>query len=179
MKKKDMQHYDRVAAVYDAQYGEEQERKYKAALDAVSISKGGYVLDLGCGTGLFIEEAAKLGGCVVGVDHSKNMLKKAKQKHDGGQVSFLCADADSLPFVEGTFDKVFSFTVLQNMPDPKKTVTSVCHVSKTGSEVMLSVPKKTFTRSSFLCLLDEPTLSIVEFIDEEELKDYIAICKTL
>lgn len=178
MKKKDMQHYDKIVAVYDDQYREEQERKYKVALNSVNILKSDCLLDLGCGTGLFAE-VAKLGGHVVAIDHSKNMIKEAKQKYNNEQISFLCADVDNMPFVEGTFDTIFSFTVLQNAPDPKKTVLSICPVSKSGSKVVLSVPKKAFTHSSFLHILAETRLSIVEFIDEGELKDYIAICRIL
>ena len=178
-KKEDAQHYDRVAAIYDVQYREEQERKYRAALDATRVSKCGYILDLGCGTGLFDEEAAKLGDFVIGVDHSAKMLKKAKQKHNDQRTFFLCADADKLPFAEETFDRTFSFTMLQNIPYPEKTVTEICRVSKKGSEVVLSVPKKTFTRSSFLHILDGTGLSLAKFIDEEELKDYIAVCKNM
>lgn len=179
MKKEDMQHYDSAAAVYDVQYLEEQEGKYRAALDATRVSERGYILDLGCGTGLFAEEVAELGDFVIGVDHSAKMLKKAKQKHNGRLIFFLCADADNLPFAEGIFDKVFSFTMLQNMPYPEKTVAEICRASKKGSEVVLSVPKKAFTRSSFSRILDVTGLSLVEFIDEEELKDYIAICKNM
>ena len=177
MKKEDIRHYDRVAAVYDVQYREEQEVKYSAALDAARFSKRGCILDLGCGTGLFDEEVAKLGDFVIGVDHSAQMLKKAKQRHNDQRIFFLCADADNLPFAGETFEKTFSFTVLQNMPYPEKTVAEICRVSKRGSEVVLSVPKKAFTRSSFSRILTETGLSFVEFVDEEEFKDYIAVCK--
>jgi len=172
-----MQHYDRVATVYDVQYREEQKRKYRAALDAARVSERGYILDLGCGTGLFAEEAAELGDFVIGVDHSAKMLKKAKQRHNGRRIFFLRVDADNLPFAEGTFDKIFSFTMLQNMPYPEKTVAEICRVSKKDSEVVLSVPKKAFTHSSFSHILDGTGLALTKFIDGEELKDYIAVLK--
>ena len=173
-----MRYYDETAEVYDFQYRKEQTEKYREALKAVSILRIGYILDLGCGSGLFIKEAADLGGRIVCVDFSKNMIRKAKAKIDcAGQSAFVCADADHLPFKEKAFDHIFSFTLLQNMPAPEKTVAEICRVAKVGSEMTLSVTKKAFTNSSFLRLLNEGGLAIVKFVDKEELKDYIAVCK--
>jgi len=179
IKKRSVQHYNLTADTYNRRYREEQKRKYRAALEALDAPKGDYILDLGCGTGLFIEEAVELEGYIIGVDCSKNMIKKAKHEHGDRRVSLLCADADHLPFVEGAFDKVFSFTLLQNMPSPERTVVEICRVARRGSEVVLSATKKGFTGSSFLRLLNEERLTVVELIDGEESKDYIAICRTL
>ncbi len=176
LKKEDVRHYDSVAAVYDAQYREEQEAKYSVVLNSICASRRGCILDLGCGTGLFVKEAAALGD-YVGVDHSWKMLKKAKQKRGGQRVFFLCADADNLPFADGVFDVVFSFTVLQNVPSSERTVAEIRRVSKRGSEVVLSVSKKAFTHASFLRVLAGSELLLVRLIDGGELKDYVAICE--
>ena len=172
-----MQHYNEIAVVYDDQYSEEQKRKYKIALQKIRLLNDDCILDLGSGTGLF--EAMGLECCVVGVDISTSMLMKATQRHGGGKISFLQADASNLPFAEGVFDKIFSFTVLQNVPDLEKTVVEMRYVARKGSKVVLSVLKKGFARASFLRILRRSGLSLVEFIDEETLKDYIAVCEVL
>ena len=57
---------------------------------------------------------------------------------------FLCADADNLPFLDRSFDQIFTFTLLQNMPNPSKTLKEICRVANTGSQVIITVTKKVF-----------------------------------
>ena len=64
----------------------------------------GKVLDVACGTGDMVEELAKQGCDVTGVDISKEMLAIAKQKVEGGK--WMVADAEHLSFEDNTFDAV-------------------------------------------------------------------------
>ena len=56
-KRKVMQRYNVTAEIYDERYAQEQERKYKKALENVNVV-GKTVLDVGCGSGLFFKEVA-------------------------------------------------------------------------------------------------------------------------
>ncbi|MCU6793314.1 methyltransferase domain-containing protein [Paenibacillus sp. WQ 127069] len=65
-------------------------------------------LDLGCGTGKFsIPIANRLGYKVTGVDASKAMLSKTKEKDTEKLIQFIVGDAYNLPFLDGYFDAVF------------------------------------------------------------------------
>ena len=177
LKKENMQYYNKTSKTYDLLHREEQTRKYKAVLRAFYTLKDHWILDVGSGTGLLVE-VADPGSYIIGVDCSKSMLRQAKRKY-GNRQDFLCVDADHLPFDERTFDTIFSFTLLQNMPDPEKTIVEMRRVAKEGSEIVLSATKKAFTEASFLCLLNEKKLVMSKFIDDEELKDYVLVCKCL
>ena len=119
-KRKIMQRYDVTAEMYDERYAQEQQRKYKKALENVYVA-GKAVLDVGCGSGLFFKEVAAQAGLVVGVDVSRKLLLKAKEQGSAfSNVAVLQADADHLPFKDGLFGAVFAFTVLQNVPKPLK-----------------------------------------------------------
>ena len=103
------------------------------------------------------------------------MLKLAKRKQ--GNPALVYADADHLPFKGQTFNRIFSFTLLQNMPDPKRTVAEMKRVAKGGCEIAVSVTKKAFTKETFLGLMSGPGLATGKFLDDEELKDYLIICR--
>ncbi|KXB00640.1 hypothetical protein AKJ41_03890 [candidate division MSBL1 archaeon SCGC-AAA259O05] len=64
------------------------------------------------------------------------MLKEAKKRFSG--VFLVLGDADYLPFPEETFDGVFSLTLIQNMPDPKRTVREMARVARTGGKVIVT-----------------------------------------
>ena len=79
------------------------------------------LLDLGCGTGKFLECFLKTRSweSATGVDFSVAMLKKARETVSGN-VMWLQEDFDSLPFLESSFDLVISgFTLrsVQKLPE--------------------------------------------------------------
>ncbi len=85
------------------------------------LHRGMKVLDIGCGTGLFMEEAAKAGAIVTGIDISAAMLKVAQNrlKKSGLQdrVSIhnrSAAELDTL-FNENSFDLVVSTLVFSEL----------------------------------------------------------------
>ena len=131
--------YDETATSYRELYTEEQMRKYDAALKVLRDPFLGIVLDVGCGQGLFLQRIFANSTLRVGIDFSLGMLAGAK-KVTGFVADFLCADADHLPFREQVFDSVFSFTLLQNMPDPSFTLCEILRVAGTNGLVVASFP---------------------------------------
>ncbi len=98
------------------------------------------MLDLGCGTGMFLEELSKRSELVVGVDASVEMLKLAKRRAKGA--TLVLADVDSLPFADCSFDVVVSITLLQNMPDPAATMREAARVLKRGGTAVMTSLKR-------------------------------------
>lgn len=133
-----MRRYCETAPAYDRRYEEIQRVKYKVV--AQNLPRSNKILDLGCGTGMLLDELAKLGKLVVGVDASPEMLKIAKKRSPG--VSLVLADADNLPFSNESFDAVVSITMLQNMPDPSATMKEIARVVKTCGTVILTTLKR-------------------------------------
>jgi malonyl-CoA O-methyltransferase len=174
-KNKIMQRYNTTADSYDEQYGEEQARKYRKALESVDVA-GKMVLDVGCGSGLFFREVVDKANFVVGVDISHKLLLKAQVNAKGFKDVFvLQADADNLPFKDGLFDAVFSFTVLQNMPQPTRTIQELGRVAKKNGRVAVTGLKKAFLLQTFMDVLEGSRLKLVAFVDEEAINCYVAV----
>jgi ubiquinone/menaquinone biosynthesis C-methylase UbiE len=177
-KRRIMQRYDLTAEMYDERYSEEQMRKYKKALENVSV-EGKAVLDVGCGSGLFFKEVATQADIVASIDISRKLLLKAKEQAKSlDNVFVLQADADHLPFRDGFFGAVFAFTVLQNMPKPPKTLNELKRVVKGDGRVVVTGLKKAFPLTAFMDVLDGSGLKLVSFVDDEAVNCYVAVLAT-
>ena len=120
--------YDRFTSLYDLMfrvngYGLSIERYLKET--PLPLSTGARVLDAGCGTGLLtlaLLRVLKRPANLTAVDLSGRSLQTARKavrklKPDPRhRISFLQADALSLPFPEDSFDLVVTSGVLEYLP---------------------------------------------------------------
>jgi ubiquinone/menaquinone biosynthesis C-methylase UbiE len=112
----------------------------KELIKACHIGKDSYVLDVGCGVGITACYLAKEYGCkVVGVDISKKMVERAKQraKKQGvsHKVKFRVGDAQKLPFKDRVFDAVICESVVAFPKNKQKVVSEYARVTKSGGYV--------------------------------------------
>ena len=175
-----MKKYNITANIYDIRYAEEQTAKYKVTLDSLGQDKPGLVLDVGCGTGLLFDYIADKSKMVVGLDISRITLLvawKRRQVHDN--VHLILADADNIPLIDGTFDHIFAMTVIQNSPDPAKTLEEIKRSAKDTSRIVVTGLKRVFLKERFRKLLEHAGFRIVSLKDEDNLRCYVAVCTRL
>lgn len=177
-KKRDvMRRYDVTSRIYDMRYAEDQAAIYSVALKNLGLSGLGFVLDVGCGTGLLFGYIASSADEIVGLDISKETLLKARERAAKFQnVHLICADADAIPIKEKTFDHVFAFTIIQNLPKPPDTLKEIGRTAKPNAAILISGLRRIFSREIFQGILRKASLSIIALEDKEELQCYIAIC---
>lgn len=143
-------HYDDIADVYDQRYDHrERGRQYydhisQGVLD--QIGTGGELLDIGCGTGLFIRRFLKHGGKVTGIDISSGMIKRATTIFPSEQ--FLVGNAEFLPFSENSFDSISSLLAFSYLTKPDKTLEDCLRILKPGGRLAVcTLGKNVFTSS--------------------------------
>jgi len=178
-KKRDtMQYYNLTAKSYDELYADEQRAKIETALKRVRIDENSLILDCGCGTGLLFEYVADKAKIVVGLDISRGLLEKAKKRAKNfDNVCLVLADADNQPFKDSVFDGVFAVTMLQNMPNPEKTLAELERVAGENAFLVVTGLKRKFSLASFEALLRRIKLNIVETLNgDASLKCYVAVC---
>lgn len=176
-KRQVMHHYNSLAHVYDAQYGEEQDAKVKAALNNINLEKDSLVLDAGCGTGLLFKHVGRSIRLLVGLDVSPRILKEAKKRAKRlPTAAVVRADADFTPFRNNVFDAAFAITLLQNMPDPLVTLREMKRVSKDRAFIVVTGLKKGFSREVFVKLLQRAGLGVSVVKSGGELKGHVAVC---
>ena len=107
------------------------------------IDRGASVLDVGCGTGMTPCYLAETLGCrVVGVDIAERMIAWARRRAQRAcvddRVSFAVADAQCLPFADGSFDAVICESVTAFVPAKPRAVREYARVVRPGGYVGLA-----------------------------------------
>src|SRR3954464_5466895 len=74
----------RARAVYGADGVHDFARR--AILDALALGAGDRLLEIGCGGGLLLRDAAACGAHVTGLDHSPDMVDLARERAPQGRV---------------------------------------------------------------------------------------------
>lgn len=103
---------------------------------------GDKALDVCCGTGDIALGLARKGVEVTGVDFSERMLKiaRGRQSKKGAHLArmqFVCGDAQSLPFPDGTFDIVTIGYGLRNLTSWEKGLLEMQRVAKPGGRLVI------------------------------------------
>lgn len=76
--------------------------------------EGEKILDSGCANGRLYPALKAKGVVYFGIDVSENLIKIAKKNFPDG--NFQVADALNLPFPDNFFDKIYSISVIHNIP---------------------------------------------------------------
>jgi ubiquinone/menaquinone biosynthesis C-methylase UbiE len=151
-------------------------------VEAARISPGFEVLDVGCGTGGFAREIARVAGArVTGCDRSERFLEHA-QRLAGSSVRWIRADAERLPFEPGSFDRVLLSLVLHQLSEPAGAVAEAFRVLRPGGIVLVRTIAPEDVRERIperylaaMAAADEARLpridTIVEWLEEAGLAD--------
>ncbi len=138
-------HYDEVAEIYDRRYAEGTGRSYHRHIsDQVMnwLPPGGRLLDIGCGTGLFIEQYLERGGRGVGLDISPKMIERGRDRVPAAD--WVVGTGESLPFRDDSFDAVSSLLAFSYFKDPQGMLSEVYRVLRPGGRVALCTLGRNF-----------------------------------
>src|SRR5690349_9155139 len=120
--------WQRAASKYDSAWANSTRQFIPPLLDAAEISGEMSVLDVGCGPGYVSAAAAARGANAHGLDFSKEMVGIAQKMFPG--IEFQEADAQNLPFVNATFDRVLANFTMLHVSDPGRACAEACRVLK-------------------------------------------------
>jgi SAM-dependent methyltransferase len=121
------------AGTYDALMARVTAVAIEPLLDAAAVGPGMRVLDVGCGPGALAAAAGARGAQVIGVDLAEGMLAEAARRHP--EIEFARADAEALPFGDGTFDVALGAFLVNHLPDAE---TAIAEMRRVASRVALA-----------------------------------------
>ncbi len=122
--------YDRWYETRWGRYADERQRQLLVHMCEPHPSE--QVLDVGCGTGRYLQWFAETGLEATGVDNSAEMVQVAQQRlvGSGEEGRVLLADGTDLPFANDSFDLVTAITVLEFVEHPDKLIAETLRVSR-------------------------------------------------
>ena len=103
--------------------------------------EGKDVLEIGCGTGVHTRLLAAAGAKVTAVDLTPTAVELTTQRLTlaGLVADVLEADAESLPFPDGSFDFVWSWGVIHHSADTSRVIAEIARVLRPEGRLALMV----------------------------------------
>lgn len=90
------------------------------------VSRGARILEIGCGRGHLQHLAPGYVGLDISLEAGRFLA-----------APFVCGVAEALPFADGSFDLVMSFTLLEHLWDPELALKEMARVLKKGGTLVV------------------------------------------
>ena len=137
------EHFDRWSETYEQDSAARWLREIQTqALAALALSGDDVLLDLACGTGAAVRDAAKTASRVVGLDLSPGMIAQARERAEAAgltNVEFQVGDVSGqLPFADGAFTALVCTTAFHHFPRPRETIEEISRVLAPGGRVVIA-----------------------------------------
>ena len=146
----------------------------ESTIVALDLVDEDFVLEIGMGNGFFVKDLlqSKRPIWYVGLDYSEVMVEEAKKINvafvESGQAEFLFGTADSLPFDDEAFSKVFTINTIYFWGNAGKELTEVKRVLRPGGKFVIAVRSKDtmqqmpFTEFGFIKYDEQELVAVLE-----------------
>ena len=115
-------------------------RRASIFVERGALVPGKLALELGCGTGIFLEKVATAGARIVGLDLSADLLSKARKRLAGAvNVVLHRGNAEHMPYGASAFDTVYGSSVLHHL-DLDRALGEVFRVLRPGGRCVFTEP---------------------------------------
>ena len=116
---------------------------YKNALKSINPKKDDKYLEIGFGSGIFINRYMSHVSKIAGIDHSEDMVKLAsdinREVVESGKAEFKQGYASSLPWGDNEFTVVASIEVFFFLDETEKTLKEIFRVLKPGGRLVIEM----------------------------------------
>jgi ubiquinone/menaquinone biosynthesis C-methylase UbiE len=116
------------------------DRRASIFVERCGLAPGRRALEIGCGTGIFLEKVASSGARLVGLDLSEDLLAKARARLGAvPNVALHRGNAEHLPYAHASFDAVYGSSVLHHL-DLDRALREVLRVLRPGGLCAFTEP---------------------------------------
>lgn len=111
-------------------------------LDMIARAAGerirGFVLENGCGVGMYVAKLQELGARVVGLEYDFDRAKEARFYSE----LILNAAGESVPLLSSTFDLILSHEVIEHVEDDRAAIREMIRLLKVGGRAVIFCPNR-------------------------------------
>jgi ubiquinone/menaquinone biosynthesis C-methylase UbiE len=113
----------------------------KDVFESLAIKNNQTIVDIGCGTGNYLEHLKGLDIKKIGIDGSKVMLDQARKKLLSAETELILADLNKqIPLKNEIADVVICINVLYTLQNPKNLLAEIYRILKYGGTCILVNP---------------------------------------
>jgi SAM-dependent methyltransferase len=115
-----------------------QERRLEMIVRAAGKRIQGYVLENGCGVGMYVEHLSLFGGTVIGLEYDFERATEARKNSS----HIINAAGESVPLPSSAFDLILSHEVLEHVQDDRAAICEMVRVLRSGGRIVLFAPNR-------------------------------------
>tara|TARA_X000001036_G_C20439900_1_gene708856 strand:- start:11 stop:643 length:633 start_codon:yes stop_codon:yes gene_type:complete len=165
-------HYNAWAVQYDEDINRTRDLDKMVTIESLSSIDFLEVLELGCGTGKNSEWLITRADRLVGLDFSKNMLDRAKNKIKSDKATFIRADLnENWPVKDNSFDLVVINLTLEHIENLNHVFNSLFKKLNEGGKCFVSElhPKRQLagSKAKFFNMGKEVVLDVFLHLEED------------
>jgi ubiquinone/menaquinone biosynthesis C-methylase UbiE len=147
--------------------------------DAVRLLGGrvGRLLDVGCGSGIFLPELARHCDSLIACDFHPHMNRPAEMlRAESIHVSLVRSDARALPYANDSMDALVCMSVLEHLHDLESAAEEFYRVLRPGGIAIIGVPVANLLTEVMLRL---SYLTLDARLDDEHVSTHRDVVRTL
>lgn len=154
----------------------------------LDLQDNDYILEIGMGNGHFVKDIFNSNGTIhyTGCDISETMVDEAHKINGkfvkNGKADFVLSNAESLPFFDRSFDKVYSVHTIYFWQEPSIVLSEIHRVLKPGGLLSIAIRPKSimeqydytqfgftlYDKKSIVSLLNDNRFEVYKIVEEEE-----------
>ena len=115
---------------------------YGPAADLLALEPGDELVEVACGSGVFLDQHARHVKCLAGLDLSDIQVQLARRRLAdriaAGTAEIVGGDAVALPWTDGSFSAATCMGSLEYFPNPTGAIREMWRVLRPGGRVVVS-----------------------------------------
>lgn len=145
--------------------------EWREILRLLYPQNGEKILDVACGQGALSLKIAKRGCQVHGIDMSPYRIGRAKILAGKRGCHFLVADAEQLPYMSESFDKIVCSSSLEHFSNDIKALKEMSRVLKTNGIIVLTTDSLSCPMQEYLRVKHKTQYHVVNYYNSEEISE--------
>jgi SAM-dependent methyltransferase len=115
-----------------------QQRRLKMIVTTAEERIRGWILENGCGVGMYVDHLSRFGGNVIGLEYDFERAAEARLR----SLDIVNGAGEFLPLPSATFDLILSHEVIEHVQDDRLAIREMVRALKPGGRIILFAPNR-------------------------------------